>query len=336
MASDCAMAAKARSLFSQHLTAEQYRIMTNYKDVPSIAAYLKNDTRYAQVLDGINESSIHREVLEQKVRIMGQVEFVKLMHYVKVNRVNFFSYYTKRREIEQILFVLHSIESGVDHHVNYYIDDINEMLSFDVHKLAELKSFSALHDFLELTDYRGVLTGLLDENVDIGKCEYELNAYYQDFFKKLIQKEPSNKDIQDAFNLEIELKTIGYVYRLKKYYDTPAEDILAMIHYEPYLIPVARMEKWIRTMNAEEFLDAFHKSPYGKYVEAPEEVNIELHLNNIRKLIAQHYLRFTTNTNLTMLSYMTLLSFEIDNIIDVIEGVRYQMNSEEIMKLLTK
>ena len=89
-------------------------------------------------------------------------------------------------------------------------------------------------------------------------------------------------------------------------------------------------------MNAEEFLDAFHKSPYGKYVEAPEEVNIELHLNNIRKLIAQHYLRFTTNTNLTMLSYMTLLSFEIDNIIDVIEGVRYQMNSEEIMKLLTK
>ncbi|WZU00548.1 V-type ATPase subunit [Erysipelothrix sp. D19-032] len=61
-----------------------------------------------------------------------------------------------------------------------------------------------------------------------------------------------------------------------------------------------------------------------------------MHLNNIRKLIAQHYPRFTTNTNLTMLSYMTLLSFEIDNIIDVIEGVRYQMNSEEIMKLLTK
>ncbi|QIK69932.1 V-type ATPase subunit [Erysipelothrix sp. HDW6C] len=334
MASDYAMSTKARSFYAQHLTGSQYRTLINQGDVPGIAAYLKNETRYGDVLDGINEKAIHRDVLEQRIRLKGQLEFLKLMRYVQPEHMKFYQFYTKRTEIDQILYVLHAIESNVSHHINYYVGDLNDLLTIDIHKLAQCKTFAEVHEFLSTTDYKNILNNLLDEDVDLSVSEDALRVYYQNFLLKLVAKESNRKELEGVIFMNEELDTIGYVYRMKKYYNFEPRDIFARIHYHPHFIPERVMNDWIVKLDADQFLDAFHQSPYGKYAAIPETVNIELHLNSIRFKIFRRMMRFATNTNLTLFAYMFLLHREIENITDIIEGVRYNMNPEEIYKLL--
>ena len=45
-------------------------------------------------------------------------------------------------------------------------------------------------------------------------------------------------------------------------------------------------------------------------------------------------MRFSTNPNIILVSYLSLLDIEIRNIIDIIEGIRYKVENDKIAKLL--
>lgn len=336
MASDYAMSTKARSLYSKHLNEFQYSSMLNMRDVPSIAAYLKAETRYSEVLQEIDEKDIHRELLEQKVRMMGHHELLCLVRYIKREHGSFYEFYTKKREIEQILYVLQSIDSHNSHYVNPYINDLNSVFSFDVNELVKQETYEDLYEFLKHTAYKDVLACLLEENVDISRCEAELDKYYQSFLKQTIQSEPNREALQNLFNMNDELQAFAYVYRLKYFYNAPAAAILPRIHYQSYHIPQRKMKRWIENLNAEELLSAFLETPYGKYIETLDKNNIEVSMDRIRYQMLRKTFRFATNTNLTLYAYMYLLRVEIQNIIEIIEGVRYNMSPDEIASQLIK
>lgn len=237
MASDYAMQAKARSMYAKHFTLEQYQIMASLKDVPSIAGYLKNDVRYKVVLSSIDEREIHRETLEKHVRLLGQTEFLKLMRFVKLGRTDFYQYYVKKREMEQILYVIHSIDSNVPYKADAYIDKLNDLMELDMHLLSQIRSFSQLQTYLDTTSYKGVFhLSKHEESIDISDLEASLSHHYRAYVQNLIKKEPNYHEIQKLFDMDDELKMIEYVYRLKKNYHLQPDKILERIAYRPYLI----------------------------------------------------------------------------------------------------
>lgn len=63
--------------------------------------------------------------------------------------------------------------------------------------------------------------------------------------------------------------------------------------------------------------------------------SIETYLNVIRYRIYEHHFRFATNTNLTLMSYLELVRYEIKNVIDIVKGVRYGMSPETILSFIT-
>ncbi len=336
MASDYAMQAKARSLFAKHLTRDKYETLAHLKDVNSIANFLKNDTRYDDVLDSIKESDIHREVLEQKIRLLGQVEFIKLMRYVRMGSTNFYEYYIKRREIEQILFSMHSIDSGVPFKIEYYIDKINDFMEIDISRLARIGNYKDLASYLDTTSYKGVIRSAFQQDgFNIAIAEDNLNHHYRKYIEKLISKENNRDEIQSLFDMDDELKTIEHVYRLKKNYNMQAERIIARLRYRPHFISLNVLKQWIKQYDADDFIEAFKKSSYHRYITKTEFHSIETYLNAIRYQIFKHHLKFATNTNLTLLSYLELVQYEIDNVIDIVEGVRYEMKPEDILELIT-
>lgn len=336
MATDYAMQAKARSLFAKHLTHDKYEAMAHLKDVNSIAAYLKTDVRYAPVLESIKENDIHREILEKRIRLLGQVEFLKLMRYVRVGSTNFYEYYIKSREIEQILFVMHSIESDVPYEINAYIDKLNDYMELEVSRLERLKNFKDLVSYLDTTSYKGVIRSALQKDgFNVPLAEDNLNHHYRTFIQKLISKESNPEEIQKLFDMDDELKTIEHVYRLKKNYNMQSDRIIARLKYRPYFIPQSMMKQWVTQYDADQFIDAFKKSAYSRYINNSDFNSIETYLNMIRYQIFKHHIRFATNTNLTLMAYLELVQYEIDNVIDIVEGVRYEMKPEEILKLIT-
>ena len=61
---------------------------------------------------------------------------------------------------------------------------------------------------------------------------------------------------------------------------------------------------------------------------------IEHYTNRVSYQINRKYLHFSTNAAVVFLAYFTLSELELGNIINIIEGIRYQVAAEEIRKLL--
>ena len=55
----------------------------------------------------------------------------------------------------------------------------------------------------------------------------------------------------------------------------------------------------------------------------------------MKYLTCRHDIRFSTHPSVVMLSYIFLAQIEIQDIINIVEGIRYQLAPEEIQKLLT-
>lgn len=50
--------------------------------------------------------------------------------------------------------------------------------------------------------------------------------------------------------------------------------------------------------------------------------------------LTKRLMRFSTNPNIILMAYLNLLEIEIQNVIDIIEGVRYKVENDKIAKLL--
>ncbi|CAH2762868.1 V-type ATPase subunit [Erysipelothrix amsterdamensis] len=334
MASDYAMSTKARSFYSQHLTAAHYRSMLEMPDIPGIASFLKNETRYSDVLEGINEKGIHRGFFEQRIRLKSHLEFLSLMRFIQTSKHHFYEFYVREVEIAQIIFILHAIDAGTSHFVEDFVEDLNHLMSFDVYGLAQCTTFEEVYKYLEHTSYNKPLAFLTDNVVDISKCEDSLKIFYNQRMLDLIRHEPNNKELLEVFRINIELENISNVYRMKKYFNMTSTEILKRVHYEPYYISENRLQEWILNLDADSFLEAFKETPYGKYEDFEGDRHIEYYFDMIRYSILKRKIRFSTNSDVILFSYMFLIKIEIENIIDVVEGVRYQMSPEEIVKLL--
>ena len=76
-----AIMTKAKAMYSRHLTPEQYREMINRRSVPEIAAYLKEETAYQELLSAVQPTSVHRGQLESMLRKARYNQYARLIHY---------------------------------------------------------------------------------------------------------------------------------------------------------------------------------------------------------------------------------------------------------------
>ncbi len=50
--------------------------------------------------------------------------------------------------------------------------------------------------------------------------------------------------------------------------------------------------------------------------------------------LSKHIIRYSNEPNMVLVSYLSVLEIEIQNIVDIIEGVRYHVESDKISRLL--
>lgn len=333
MASDFAMSAKARAMYSGHLSSQNYATMLELDSVSAIGGYLKNQTRYSSVLSGVNEESIHRDFLEQKIRSLAMKEFVSLMRYVKKEKNHFYQFYLKELEINQLIFVLHAIESNTTHHYGKFMNEINHLMVFDVDALMVCTTYDQVLKVVSGTEYRDVLSLLSAEKVDLSQAEDNLQEHYNQSILKLIQAE-GDKELLNAFNMQLELENIVLIYRMKKYFDVKPQDLGARLQGPHRHISRKKIEDWVDHYSGAEILEDLKHSYYGQFVDFDSKHHIEYYFDMIRYKEFRSILRLSSNTDLILFAYMMLVSLEIKNIIDVIEGVRYKITTHEIEQLL--
>lgn len=337
-----AMMIKTKCLFGKRLKSEDYQALIQKKEIPQIAAYLKNETYYRQSLEGINESGIHRGQLEHLIRLDVFKRFPRILKYAARKDDDFSTFLVIHTEITQILDTVKSLmyedKTNLIARMPIFLTDHT---SFDLKKLAEVHNYDDLIRLLQKTKYHSTIEKFQSEklsDIDFVGLEYELIAIYYQETLALARRNFKGlelKAIEDMIVSEIELDNLAKIYRLKRYFNASAQTI------KSYLFPMYRyfskkqLEQIIQEPNAEDVITSLRKSKYGYYMGDSQNETFEYYQNRIKYEISKHYMYFSNSPEVVLLAYFELVDIEIRNIVDIIEGARYHIPVEQVSRLLT-
>lgn len=337
-----AMTTKTKAIYAKRLKDTDYNNLVQKRSVPEIASYLKNETYFRDSLDGINEKALHRGQLEILIRNDLIIRISKILRYAfGSNTTGISKAIVIQSEITMIMTV---IRSFVVRDYNQIVAKlpviIENQICFDMKALVACRSFDELLEVIHNTPYHAIVSKYAPQRMDdfdfVG-VEQELHRYYyqkmQEYMRESFQGE-SKEAIEQLFNTEVELDNISKIYRLKKYFNASPEVIKSLITPIYSRFSKKDLDDMIEHTDADHIFDRLLSSSYKSYIKESNFLYIEHTTKMINYNMNRHQILFASDPKLVLYAYMSLMGIEIENIIDIIEGVRYKVPVDQIKRML--
>jgi V/A-type H+-transporting ATPase subunit C len=324
------------------MSPKDYNTMLGCKTVGEIASFLKQQSsEYSQILLSLDESDVHRGQLESLIRKKIFKDSISICRYELSTGEHFFEYVIKRTEIEQILHTIRLLLAGRSPDLIYTMPIFfTKHTSIDFPLLTRVNSQEEFLKAIEKSDYGRILsefkTQLCNGDEVLTEIETKLYSYLYDRIYKVVQKHTrgnTKEELHKIFDSYLDLFNFVNVIRMKRYYNMSTRDMKAI------LLPFGTLkQKHLHAMiTASDYKEAINIMKTTSIGKKLDEVNYNfvdgLPLRFIYK-ICNHYIRFSSNPSVVMFSYINLTRVELSNIINIIEGVRYKVPREEILKIL--
>lgn len=334
-----ALLAKCRAIYGRRLTAQDYDNLLSCRSVTDVAAQLRH-TRYAAALEKLDQSSIHRGQLESALNAMLYEEFASLCRYERSLGVWMSNYIMMRGEILQLLEFLKLLAAGRPGEYIFSLPDyFREHTELDLGRLARSRSYADMLEALKGTIYAKVLVGFAPkegEGFDFAMIEHALyEILYRQLFD-MIEKHLSGKAEKEMLELvgtKLDLINFSHIYRLKRYYGANADLARRMTFRHHYKLSAKTADAMATAGTADEVLRIFRdKTPYGKLVDEEKVFDgyAEQETSRILAAKARHLLRFSISPPVVLKAFSILVEAQVHDVITIIEGVRYDMQPEEI------
>lgn len=340
-----ATVAKARAIYGKRLTPEDYKELLHRNSVSDVAEYLKRNTHYRNALSAVDTNTVHRGFLEELLRRDIFDMYISLCKFQHLDRVDFYRYMMVQKEIELIITCILHLNAGMSEEFisavpPYFID----YSSFDMIALAKARSFAEILEVISDTPYFDIIKDSEpDENgmYNCSKIEVKLRSFYLEWLDKAIDKDFRGKTAKSLHSLvknQIDLINIINSYRLKSFFNVTAEEI-----EEDMLPAYGRLSKQkqfalFEAKDADDYIRRLQKTYYGKQIEginrSLEKPMLENSTHALRAKYAKLALRSSQSAAISVYTILYLFEIELENIINIIEGIRYNVPTEYIQKLL--
>lgn len=336
-----ALSGKTHAMFGRLLKPKDYAEMIQKKAVCDVASYLKYSTHFSHVLGDIEESCIHRGHLENILKHDYIDDFGKLIKFTKGDLRVFINSLFIRLEVESLKLLCRVFEAG---HVEQGL--LEESLLFltkydelNIPKLALSRNLEDLVSGLKGTSYYDVLNPFLSAPKEnrLFKLEMALDLHYftlvQETFSSLL-KGRDLKLAREVIGIEIDVFNIFWIYRSKTFYQTDKELIYSYIVKSWYKVNRRIVDALINAKTSEEFLSVLNDTVYA-FLFKGHEAGIFEH-NYLEFVYKYHRTKFRTDnfSIACVVSFLKLREIELNNIISIIEGIRYKLPSDQIEKYL--
>jgi V/A-type H+-transporting ATPase subunit C len=224
-------------------------------------------------------------------------------------------------------------------------DFFNRHTKLDLVALSKVKTFA---EFLEIIHMPGLVQTLRalapqdGETIDYTMIEAAMDSFLYSRLDVLINKNftgSTREELRRVYGIKAELDNVKMIYRAKKYYGASTDAIRAkLLPCEHGLINKRRQNALIMSATPEEFLRVLGTTPYGKvFAQLEEDGNgIDLLANRFLYKQVRSLMRFSNNPAVVMACCVTLFEFEIDDVTNILEGIRYRLPPDEIAKLLVR
>lgn len=341
MNAENAILTKARAMYANRLTKKNYAEMLQCKNVHDVAAYLKSKTHYSEALASLNISSIHRGWLEVNLRNVVYQNFESLSHYDYTLGDKFYEYFVVSGEIMQILHSVSLLNLGSrEKYMRTLPDFFHERSSLKLAALGKVETLQELLDMLKGTPYHTIsrqFIGKEKKDVDMVSLARALDQYKFNKMFDLIGETARGKyraALTEYGQALVDMYNVEAVYRVNRLRRSGSSLQTAMVTVDGGSFPDRFLSELADAAGEKEFMRLFRSTRYGKYLVQETYDYIELATQDLIYHLSLHALRFSVYPSVVMLAYMNLLEIEMDNIIHIIEGIRYDVRADAISKLL--
>lgn len=336
-----ATVAKIRAMYGKRLMPQDYTELAARQSVADIADYLKKNTHFADVLAPVDTNTVHRGMLEDLLRRHIFEMYRKITRFEHISGQEFYNYKIIAAEIDVILNCIRHINAKSEKQITDLPIYIQDMVSFDLIEIAKIRSFEELMEFIAKTPYDDVLREIRpDENgkVDYTECEVRLRTYYLARVEKTVSAwgGETAKKLNSMILTDVDLINVINSYRMTAYFGESAEEI------ERNMLPFygrlskAKQQEIYDAPDSEEFIKRFSKTYYGRQLaDLGADMNdLEYCMSMLRFRYAKLALKSSCSAPVSVYSFMYLMEVELQNLISIIEGVRYGISAKKIESLL--
>lgn len=333
------LSAKISGMKGKMLTENDYLAMMSKKNVSEVASYLKNETYYADAFQTLNDKDVHRDYLEVMLVRAEISDALRIAKYLRGDDKKIYRYVYRKQEIEDLKNMLRTLQMGrslseIDRKTLF----ISKYSKIDFNESLKAKTIVELIDTVRGTKFYGILKPLiLEENkIDLFSAEMSLDMYY--FDRLLLQLKATKSDqereiFKTLIGAQADIKNILWIYRGKKYYDINKELLYRYLIPLSYKLRKDDLAKMLEAKDEDEVtewvLETKYKNILGKWPRHWEH-DFFKYLAKVESKIVRRF----PHSLAPVVGYIILKELEISNIIAIIEGIRYQVASEDIRSQL--
>ncbi len=336
-----AVVTKAKAMFGNFLKPEDYDHMVKIKSIPELVQYLQRHPHYEDVLKDVQPNTIHRGHLESLIRKNRVEQIIRLVKMVFTRDREFYMLDVTQQENQVILLVIRMF-------INDEVSEIRGNIPFfyniptqiDFKKLVSVKNFDDLMKALEGTAYEKVLKPYYVKDIDQIRyidIEHALENYYYQLVYKTIKKYYSG-NVQKALirlaNLKVDLSNITKIYRLKKFYQADPITIRNVLVSDYSNISSKRLDELAMMENPDDLIQLIDRKHHFSVADESDYTYIEYYTGKLRYELAKKLLYFSTEVPVIYEAFIIISEFEMENLTNIIEGIRYQIDEAEMKQML--
>ena len=331
-----AVLALSRSFYGKRLRSADYDALVGCRTLGEFAAYLKNQTDYAQILSAPS-IPMTAEALEELVAKQQFEHFASICRYELAIGNRFYEFFLLKNEIEQILRCTVSLLSG---NSEIYLLQMNPFLDkhvrIDLFALGRANSLKDVLSALKRTPYERVYRSCLSSpRFSYLTFELAFQSYFETAVKALVKDcfdGAERKALSELICASFDVKLISCTERaLRSYKDVlplsevPLQSMVTMTRFSE-----KEIMQFGRFNSADAFLQALKRGVYKDWFHSESTRSLEQQLSAGLTAQCKKQIRFSVYPSVVMFSYLLLSQVQTDNLIRIIEGIRFQFPPQTI------
>ena len=332
---------KLRAMYSQILKEQDFAALSAMTSVSEVVHYLKASPGYADMLEGINEAAVHREMLERLFGADILRDAKKLSSMLSEKETCMLWLFMSKYEIDLLKRATRCVLRGTSGSeaaaANAGVGDFSGK-HIDMKKCFEATSLKELAAILKDTDYGTLFSRFAAVGSEsLFDIESAHDEYYFERLRNGAKKYLSGGDRKAMIAFlseELRVRNLLWMYRYKKYYSMTPEEIINHL----ILIGGKSERQWLlnaASLDLKELPEIAHSRAQRNIFREAGELDWDSRLNVYLLRLYHKQLRNDAYSFSTVIAYLYLKEIDINNIITVVESVRYGMEPEKIKTYLT-
>ncbi len=328
---------KIRAMEARLLKLEQFEEIAGLHSVPEVFTYLKENSSYADVLEAIDETRLHRGDIEKILIQSLYLDYQKIFAFCNLEQRKFLKVYMKRYEIDLINYCFRIVINHYDQpfDLDYKKPFFDKYSNISIEKLITSKTTDELVENLKGTEYHSPLKKLKDSHpVTLFDYDLTLDLYYFSSIwksrKKMLKKKELEIFTRDCGS-EIDLLNLQWIYRAKKYYDMAPADIYSLLIPIHYKISTTLIKELVESSNIEDFYLSMQKTSYSRHYDFEQNLTIEQMYTNCLHHLYTIDRRRNPYSIATINTYLFLKEEELRKLTTAIECIRYSLTPSETL-----